>query len=211
MGQQHNELRRGALSAAFTRAVGDMRGSGGIERYGETLTPVLDLWSLPEWLFLRGERGYAFPVVGPAVAAEFGAAAVVNPAGSGFLLVVEKLTVDAGAFAGSSVLNVEVNTEAIIAATLGTVSGFNVLDTRWFAATGTFGAGVARVGSDPGVIGLPLESARVPAGNMPESKVALPYTLHPGFGLVARFGTVNTAFLANFRVRERRAFPSELP
>lgn len=31
-------------------------GEGGVERYGETLTPVLDVWSLPEWRYLRNER-----------------------------------------------------------------------------------------------------------------------------------------------------------
>jgi hypothetical protein len=211
VGQVHNELRRGGLSAALTRAVGDMRGAGGLERYGETMTPVLDLWRQPEWAFLRGEALVSVGVGVNAVAAENGFAAIINPAGSGMLIVVEEAGIDAGGLAASTVLNVQGNTEAVIAATLTTVVTGNVRDTRNFATTGTYARGVIRTGTDAGAVGVSLESVRQPAGNMVYARVSVPNVLHPGFGFVIGLGTVNTAFTANFKWRERRAFPAELP
>jgi len=94
MGQVHNALRGGSLSAALTRAVGEMRGASGLERYGETLQPTLDLWSQPEWAYLRGELlGAAFRAVAAAGAGTFAAVALCNPLTSRSIVVVEKIRV----------------------------------------------------------------------------------------------------------------------
>lgn len=56
MGQGHNELRRGEFSRAIKALVGDSDSESGLERFGETLQPIIDLWNLPEMHLLRGER-----------------------------------------------------------------------------------------------------------------------------------------------------------
>jgi hypothetical protein len=206
--QVHNELRRGVLSDAMGRAVGDSRG-GGIERYGETLTPVLDLWGLAEFFYLRAERLVCASRAGPAVAAENAAVALVNPAGSGALLVVEAITLDAGALAASTVLSVVINTEANILATLGTPAFGISRDVRFVGQGLTIGYTVA--GTDPAFPGSSLESVRVPAGNMPKAETSVPMVLPAGFGVVAVLGTQNQSDIVNFKWRERRAYKPELP
>lgn len=83
MTQQHNGLGRyTALLSAFTGALGERDSDfSGIERAGETLTPVIDLWSRPEWAWLRDERRYWHSVVVGAIAAERSGVTVRPPAG----------------------------------------------------------------------------------------------------------------------------------
>lgn len=206
MGDQHNELRRGQLSAALSRALGDMRG-GGLERYGETVDPVIDLWDQPEWAFLRAERLVAISRAGPAVLAEFGTVALLNPTGSQAVCVVEEVTLDAGTLAASTLMNLGIVTEAVALATIGTPQFGIGRDTRFIGAGVTLCTTIA--GSDPANLGSVIESVRVPAGNMPISR-SVPYVLSPGFALWAQLATVNTSFLLNLKWRERRGFPSEL-
>jgi hypothetical protein len=53
----HNALHRTTeLLQGFKRAMGIDRDADGVERLGETLTPVFDIWSQPEWARLRGEH-----------------------------------------------------------------------------------------------------------------------------------------------------------
>lgn len=76
MGQIFNELTKSALGAALLNALGLKEGK--LERFGETLTPIIDLWGQPEWQLLRGEIPYARVVFPPAVAARFSSAEFVN-------------------------------------------------------------------------------------------------------------------------------------
>lgn len=56
MGHVHNALDRATeLVRGFRRAVGLTGPEGGVERFGETLTPVMDIWSQPIWATLRGD------------------------------------------------------------------------------------------------------------------------------------------------------------
>ena len=87
MSRLHNALTRGAISDALKRAVGDTRSQGGVERYSETLEPVLDLWSRPEWAILRDEILWGGASTQAAVAGELSFVAVINPLGSGMLTV----------------------------------------------------------------------------------------------------------------------------
>lgn len=69
-----------------------MRGGGGLERFGETLTPVIDLWSLPEWSYLRAETlGQVMRVA--ASGANNSAVALANPLTSRSLVVIEEITI----------------------------------------------------------------------------------------------------------------------
>lgn len=58
MAHVHNALHHATrLQAAYARALGERDEQfSGIERAGETITPVIDLWSRPEWAWLRGEE-----------------------------------------------------------------------------------------------------------------------------------------------------------
>lgn len=204
MGQQHNELRRGgAIGYAMSQAVGDTRG-GGIERYGETLTPTLNLWDQPEWAFLRAEKLAAFSVTAPAVAAEFSAAGLLNPTGSGQIAVVEKLLCDQS---GTLIFQLQSCTQAQVA-TLGTLVKGNVRDRRWQGG-GALTACDVISGSDPTTtLGFNLDQVRAP-GNATIAFNALPVVLPPGFALVAVALTNNTGVTFIISWRERAAFPTE--
>lgn len=57
MSDQHNALHRCTeLLQGFKRGLGMDRDADGVERVGETLTPVWDIWSKPEFARLRGEH-----------------------------------------------------------------------------------------------------------------------------------------------------------
>lgn len=205
MGQQHNELRRGGgvIGYAMSQAVGDSRG-GGIERYGETLTPTLDLWSLPEWAYLRAEKLACFPVTQAAVAGEFSAAGLLNPAGSGQLAVVEKFMCDQS---GTLIFQLQSCTQAQVA-TLATVVKGNGRDRRWQGG-GALTACDVISGSDPTTtLGFNLDQVRAP-GNTTIGFNTLPVVVPPGFALVAVALTNNTGVTFIMSWRERAAFPSE--
>jgi len=204
VGQQHNELRRGPWSNAVSNALGDTKG-GGLERYGETMQPVLDLWRLPEWAFLRRERLCAIVRTEGAVAGEFSGAGIVNPAGSGAIVVLEGASADA---AGVLIFQMQTLAE-FQAATLATVTKGNVRDRRWVDLAATTIANVVG-GSDAAAgLGLTIEQRRS-SGNMTLSFESLPIVLPPGFGVVLMCLTVLTAATFNFSWRERNALPGEL-
>jgi len=52
----HNALHRGDVAAALKNALGVTDPEDGLERFSETLQPVLDLWELPEWAILLRRR-----------------------------------------------------------------------------------------------------------------------------------------------------------
>lgn len=66
MGHVHNSLDRATdLTRGIRRAVGMVGPDGGVERLGETLTPIMDVWSRPEWNALRGDwLQWCFAAVG---------------------------------------------------------------------------------------------------------------------------------------------------
>lgn len=83
---QHNQLRQFTeLVNAYARALGEREIPWGMERGGETLTPVIDLWSRPEWAYLRGENKFWAQATAGAIAAERSILALRNPVGSGVL------------------------------------------------------------------------------------------------------------------------------
>lgn len=94
MGLIHNELRKGTLSRALKSILGDDQGEGGIERYGETLTPVIDLWSptQSEWALPRSERRFGVRGTTPVPPAAQFAALTLNTI-PGWIVVVERIRV----------------------------------------------------------------------------------------------------------------------
>jgi len=205
----HNAITRGDLSSALTRLLGISRGAEGLERLGETLTPVIDTWGLPEWAILRGEKLAAIRMAATAVAAEFGIIALGNPAGSNNLTVVEAVDTIAGAAAMSVFL--EVVADTVVAATLG-AAAFPIAarDRRFEAGQSGQTRSFVKFGTDPGnTFGASIEQKFVPT----TAYIAfqnLPVILRPGDDLIVVGQTVNNAFNANFKWRERQAYPGEL-
>ncbi len=211
MGQVHNGLERaGNLTAALKDALNATDSEGGLERFGETMTPVIDIWNKPEWAFLRSESlvaGFRFT---PAVVGEFSNVALLNPGGSKVLCVVEAASVDHSVAGLVCQLNGPA-TEAAINATLAGATPGGVRDSRF---PNVLANSICKtlVGSDPalGINGPNLESRRKAAAETVDFQTALPVILSPGFGLVISANLVNTQFNGGFGWRERPCFLGEL-
>lgn len=120
----HNALRRGAWSRAVANALGDTRG-GGVERYGETLQPSMDLWRQAEWAFLRDEIPWSgVAILAAGGAGNFGTLSIAPPAG--VVTVIE-------AIAASAQVDVYVSD-----ALFGTVTAGVAIDSRAWLPTVPF-------------------------------------------------------------------------
>jgi hypothetical protein len=209
-GGVHNALGSGPLAAALSRAVGDTVGSSGLERYGETLTPELNLWTQPEWAYLRREILLGSHVGVGAVAAEFSGMAVLNPDASGILLVVEQA--GAGAIPGNFFFLTRAPSALVLATYLGVGRGL-ARDSRWNIGQGganTAGRGLVAQGTDPAAIGAAFATDSSPPNLRASFPVGLPVVLHPGQAVLIESGVVNVACNFSFGWRERVAFPGEL-
>lgn len=176
-----------------------------MERFGETLTPTFDLWSLPEWALLRGETLCARRITQAAVAGEFSAVAIVVPATADLIAVVEEVT---AATTAAGVFELDVATEAQIVATLALNAQALSRDRR----KATFqGRTLLYAGSDAAsFIGSALERAASTAANVPARFVTgLPVVLSPGQGLVIIGQTVNLTNVVSFKWRERAMVAGE--
>jgi len=88
----HNAIKYGGqLLKGLAFAVGVDPQESGVERLGETLTPTIDPWTMPEWAYLRAERliASAFDIVG--AAGTVPEVMLYNPQTSRRLLVVTNL------------------------------------------------------------------------------------------------------------------------
>lgn len=208
---QHNQLREAtALIASLGRAMGERDGDwSGIERAGETLQPIIDLWSLPEWAALRGETLWSVLFSQGKVAAEKGLVAVVNSSTSGCIAVVDGLYVRTTDAAGA--FNWFIATEAAVLAQEDAGGGINVRDRRMATLAGGWLIGQLRV-SRGGSAGI---AANI-LGNYATSTIyplvvpLAPVVLRPGEAFCVEHGTVNLDILAGFSGRLRRAVAGEL-
>ena len=90
MGDVQNELRRaGRITTAYLNALGMTEGI--VDRLGDTLIPTMDVWSQPDWNFLRGDHMYAREAAATAVAARFSQVQLVMPSTATALAVVRKI------------------------------------------------------------------------------------------------------------------------
>lgn len=208
-GQVHNALSRGTLPSALSRAVGDTMGSSGLERYGETLTPIINLWERPEWAYLRQVSLLSWLGSPAAVAGEYSGAALVNPVGSSTIAVVETVSAMASVQAQFQLCRVDAAT--ILATYLLDGGRGSQRDTRW---TATYGPGRVNVwsGSDAAIIiGAQVDVRANTAGAVfTEFQCGVPFVLTPGYALVCSCRTVNTLLTTVFKWYERQAFPGEL-
>ena len=93
MGQQHNELNRAVeIDHAVRVIVSETDSESKVERFSETLTPILDIWSRPEWAFLRNEVLFSVgPQTSAAVAAQSSFVQLFNPVTSTRIVLVPGL------------------------------------------------------------------------------------------------------------------------
>jgi len=197
MGQLHNALDRGRLSAALKNALGASKSEGGIERYGETLTPGIDLWMRPEWALLRDEELFGVAETQAAGAAgTFPKIGVFNPATSN-LLVVVFLHYISPAIAGT---RVELYPITVALGNGATVKMRDRRRTVSHGAMSTFEASAA-AGADL-IFSRDWAADRTP--------LELPIVLPPGQGFMWR-GTDDAASMqASFAGYQRVAFRGEL-
>lgn len=206
--QVHNQLRAGQLSGALTRALGDTRGDGGIERYGETLTPTMNLWSQPEWNYLRRDYLVSKFITSPAVAGEFSGIALVNPAGSGSIAVIEKALVWGGTT--GQVVYMNRGVAGIWTATYAGTGGRGISRDSRIAYNVAPGFSDIYIGSDAGALGSTVGIAHFVTNMATDQVCGLPYVLTPGEGIAWVGNTVNVVLYLVLTWRERMAFRGEL-
>lgn len=204
MGHLHNALHHAtALLNGLRVSIGAVADADfdGTSRFGETLQPVMDVWSRPEWRLPRGEITYARRISAPAVAARFSGLELINPVGSG--VIVNVLTITGESYPQQIDLQIDSGGALGVTATLRGIA----LDSRHpqlgEASRCTLVSGDFAAGAN-----LPLwrTASATPAVPFP----ALPLVLTPGFKLFI-FGTVvNTALPASLVWTERLAMEGEL-
>lgn len=209
----HNALKRSPIADGVKRAIGQHRqGEGGLERWGETLQPVVNPWGMPEWAALRGEQLLAFRHVQTAVVGQFSIIAMGNPANSNMIVVVE--SVQAGTANAASLCNLEIALDTAVSGTLGAQTfPASARDRRFKGPLGTSRC-FFRVGTSvANTFGAQLEQISiltVPANPFQTFQASLPLILRPGDDLLVIQQVVNEQLNANFGWRERAAFPGEL-
>lgn len=201
MSHVHNALHRCTeVLQGINRSLGNDRGGTGVERLGETLTPIMNPWQLPEWAWLRGELlGWTDQTIAGG-GAGFRAIAQLYNQTENRLLVIEPGSRFVVA-AGTVVLGVTA-TQAT------TDSGFNLLlrDTRI---------------SNPSVIGGRARSQNgvaIPAGftagisflsGTTTYDLLFPLVVSPGFGAFACSTADDTQITASWIARVRDMLPGE--
>src|SRR5262245_23715462 len=201
MADIHNALRRGQLSVALSASVGDSR-QGGLERYGETLTPVIDLWGSPEFAYLRGDNFGAIFGSSGAVAAEFSFDALATTLTSGLLLVVEAISVR-----GSTPIIVNHISRASLIATGAVVGAPQNRDERYRSDAAFFQQSMPVdhiQGTDPAGFAAAAHEEIVATAAAYFNAISCPHIIKPGGGLVVQGTTVNTSIQVNWRFRVRQ-------
>lgn len=209
MAKIHNGLNTSWLGDAVKRALNASKSDGTVERFGETLTPVMNPWGMPEWAALRGEQLCAVRTFQGAIAAEFSAVALMNPFDSKAIIVVEAVTTSTSVVTQN--VRIEIVADTVIAGTLGTLTNPTCARDRRFKGISTLSRATFRQGTDPtNTFGAQLEEVSVVAGAVPQFIVSMPLILKPGDDAVVIGQTVNSALSVNWGWRERQAFIGEL-
>lgn len=208
MGRQHNELRRGPWSRGTKNALGDSKGEGGIERYGETMQPVMDLWSQPEWAALRDDRLIAREHGQAATPLELAFIAAVNPVGTDKIVVIEKVKCRVST---ADTLSLGLLADASIAGTDAT-DVFFAKDRRTVPnVTNAMATTLSRRGANAAsIVPAQQELVRCSTAAVDFEAITPPYILRPGDALVVECQTVNLGLNVTWLGRERAALPGEL-
>lgn len=211
-GPVHNAMPRSPLQSALARVVGDSTGASGLERYGETLTPVVDLWRQPEWWHLQGLHRYSARFVVAAVAGEYGYGVLVSPytpVGTSNNTIAVVTSIKVSCIGAAMSYYVYHGLEGVYTGTIAPLGPIGeALDSRWLSPPQTH----CYSGTDPAFLGAgPLDYGISGSSTMLSLDGGLPYILAPFRALAVVNTTVNTAFNVVFSWYERRISPTELP
>lgn len=211
MANVHNALTRGPWSFALKAILGATKADGGIERYGETLQGVIDLWSRPEWQFLVEDSLFGVDTTQVAVVAENSIIAIVNPDESQALIVLERIK--ARGFSAGTRLELRYATQVGIAATLVDVGSPLGRDSRNSIAGGVpirpVRAARIFVGSDPAFGGV-VQDALISVGANDFQEFIAPWVIRPGTAMAVVNQTINTSLEVVYAGRVVQAQPGEL-
>lgn len=205
MPKVHNAITRSNWGDAIKRALGVTKSEGGIERFGETLTPIIDLWGPVDFAFLRGElRGVRGALVAAGGAGTFAGVTLVNPLGSGRLL-----TVTSARFAVPVLANVSMSqaSSALMDASFATgISAFS-LDVRQQGMLSEVKTGIPAVAPP---IGNHISIMPAIANEVILAQELIGMTLRPGNGILIQTADDAATLFAAFQWRERVALLGEL-
>lgn len=203
----HNQLNRDVWTKAIKAALGHSKSEGGIERFGETLTPIIDLWEMPEWAFLRNDQPWSTFLFQTLIAAEFSTVGVSVPAASNFVLVVEKIR----ARSSAASIFLQMPLRSTIAATLTQQTNAFARDNRFVAQGQAAPTGPVETwaGSDAAPLNSNMDEV-IASATTYQDFLSPPWIVRPGTGLVVQGATVNVAVGAIFVGRVHQGFPGEL-
>lgn len=205
MSSIHNALQRGIINDALKRATGLTKSGSAIERMGETLTPIIDLWSRPEWSVLNGEGLMGANIVQPVVAGQLSFICLGNPTGSGMIVVVTRISARDQTLTDDFIIGIAGDPPAGVVASAPWVSR-----DRRFRGGNTFGRAQIRRGSNVASIGFQINERTRLLTTQHTELISPPYTLRPGDCVVIEDTVAAEVFDANFEGYERQAYPGEL-
>lgn len=200
MAQVHNSLRRaGAILQGIKSVLGVQEAESGVERFGETLTPVLDVWGRPEFAMPRGELLFARDLTSAAGGAGTRSKAQIWNPSTNRLVMVDALVANITGAAGYVqvwLYNAELTT---------LVASFSRRDMRWEQPTAVC---QQRTSAEAGNLGTHMLRWGVAADTA--AYIPVSFVLSPGWGLHVQPSLDNTAITVSFIGRERVALPGEL-
>jgi len=207
VGQVHNEFRAGNIGRGIVEALGAASYDVGIERIGETLTPVIDIWSQPEWAIGRQEfLGWATVdlAAGGAGKRSVVGARNISTIDDPWVVVIEPGTnadcsSNVGIFAAISFTDVADSAQ------------FVVRDGRSRIAPPMVRLRADNTLAVPAGItaGEAAQSALLPTGSFDHFKLEQPVILRFGQGFYLFPKADNGNITATFYARSRRLFPGE--
>lgn len=203
----HNQITHGALLKAYQKLVGLDRNEDGVQRLGETLTPIIDLWSQPEFNLHRGDQLMGGVVDATSAAGTLSELLLLNPTGSNVLAVTIRLRMEVTTSA--SIAYARLNQGTLPAGFVANNSGpVDFRDPKLIATSSSrcILAQAANAAIDGGIEFdrmLPLASTPVEDRD--------PIIIPPGQGFILRLTTVGAnRLIASARWRERTPLPGEL-
>lgn len=211
MGHVHNAIHRyGALLKGIKNIFGDVDAEAGVERYGETVTPIVNPWERPEWALPMDVKLGTSQTRATLVAAEFSMVGLLVPTGSNTIVVVEGVRgrnlsdADALLLVRADVTSVSAITGFSELASASFCRDFRVLRIQGTQLTKAHlfrGTSAAPPGSNQDVAFHPTTAEA--------TFQSPPYVLGPGDALYVRTQTVNQSLESAWKWRERLALPGE--
>jgi len=211
---EHNQLKYGVeVTRASGRAFGIDELEQATTRVSETLTPVADLWSMPEWAFLRKEYRWVASNAAVAVALDNSTLVTFVPPSVDLISVVERIEIHGGAGGVVASITVAAATATTYAGVA--MAGIIAADALDLRVPGSFGGALTTIQTQRGqfttvaaVSGRTIARVAVPAGDT--EVVQLGLVLAPGTGVAVVNEAVNLAIAAIMYGRERRPHPNEM-